>query len=167
MDRTDELSLMKKVRAGDTKAFRELVRPYEQRAFSTALAILGSQPLAEEAVQRVFVETYRTLKRKDIHPFRAWLDDRIACSVLDAAGKRLWQETLTDADSAHPGHSDLLRSVMTVPYRHGANVLPAAHDSADRLALERRRERSKEPALPRPVEAASRTVSAPGMIGII
>ncbi|MFB0845392.1 RNA polymerase sigma factor [Paenibacillus oleatilyticus] len=119
MDRTDELSLMKKVRAGDTKAFRELVRPYEQRAYSTALAILGSQPLAEEAVQRVFVETYRTLKRKDIHAFRAWLDDRIACSVLDAAGKRLRQETLTDADSALPGHSDLLRSVMTLelPYR--------------------------------------------------
>ncbi|WP_179223679.1 RNA polymerase sigma factor [Paenibacillus tyrfis] len=119
MDRTDELSLMKKVRTGDTKAFRELVRPYEQRDFSTALAILGSQPLAEEAVQRVFVETYRTLKQKDICPFRDWLDDRIACSVLDAAGKRLRQETLTDADSALPGHSGLLRSVMTLelPYR--------------------------------------------------
>ncbi|KEQ27045.1 RNA polymerase sigma factor [Paenibacillus tyrfis] len=119
MDRTDEFSLMKKVRTGDTKAFRELVRPYEQRAFSTALAILGSQPLAEEAVQRVFVETYRTLKRKDIRAFRTWLDDRIACSVLDAAGKQLRQEMLTDADSVLPGHSDLLRSVMTLelPYR--------------------------------------------------
>ncbi len=119
MDRTAELSLMKKVRAGDTKAFRELVRPYEQRAFSTALAILGSQPLAEEAVQRVFVETYRKLKRKDLHPFRAWLDDRLACSVLDAAGKRLNQGTPTGADSPLPGNDGLLRSVMTLelPYR--------------------------------------------------
>lgn len=119
MDCTDELSLMKKVREGDMKAFRELVRPHEQRAFSTALAILGSRTLAEEAVQRVFVETYRTLKRKDIRPFRVWLDDRIACSVLDAVGKRLRQETLTSDASALPEDSGLLRSVMTLelPYR--------------------------------------------------
>lgn len=122
MDSIDELSLMKKVRAGDMKAFQELVRPHERRAFSMALTILGSGPLAEKAVQGIFVETYRTIKRKDICPFRTWLDDRIARSILDAAGKQLQQRMLTDTegipDIVH-GESDLMRSVLTLelPYR--------------------------------------------------
>lgn len=98
MDSMDELGLMKKVRAGDMKAFQELVRPHEQRAFSMALTILGSWPLAEKAVRCVFIETYRTIKRKDICPFRTWLDDRIARSTLDATGKQLQQKMLTDTE---------------------------------------------------------------------
>ncbi|MBN6189011.1 hypothetical protein JQN58_19335 [Aneurinibacillus sp. BA2021] len=98
MDSMDELSLMKKVRAGDMKAFQELIRPHEQRAFSMALTILGSGPLAKKAVRGIFIETYRTIKRKDICSFRTWLDDRIARSILDVAGKQLQQRMLTDTE---------------------------------------------------------------------
>jgi DNA-directed RNA polymerase specialized sigma24 family protein len=115
-----ETILMNRIRAGDREAFGELARSHEQRAFSTALTILGSRLLAEQAVQSVLVEVYEEIKRKDIGRFRDWFNGRLVCCVVEMAEKKLpWQEgmagvmvRMSDEDG---GPHELIRSLLRLP----------------------------------------------------
>jgi RNA polymerase sigma-70 factor (ECF subfamily) len=53
-----ELALAQRVRAGDEAAFEQIFRSYYARLVSFAFARLGSQALAEEMVQEVFLQIW-------------------------------------------------------------------------------------------------------------
>ena len=57
----DERTILEKVRAGDRRAFGDLIDLHKDGAFTLALRILASREEAEEAVQDAFLRAYRGL----------------------------------------------------------------------------------------------------------
>jgi RNA polymerase sigma-70 factor (ECF subfamily) len=66
--------LVARARAGDTAAYGELVRTYQELAFRAAFVVLGHAAEAEDAAQEAFVKAHRALDRfRSDAPFRPWL----------------------------------------------------------------------------------------------
>jgi RNA polymerase sigma-70 factor (ECF subfamily) len=59
-EETPDRALMAAIVRQDEAAFAELVRRYSPRLFAAALRILGSRADAEDAVQRAFLQCYRS-----------------------------------------------------------------------------------------------------------
>ncbi len=53
--------LVDRAKAGDTRAFEELVRRYRKRILALALHLTGSESDAEDITQEVFLKAYRAL----------------------------------------------------------------------------------------------------------
>ncbi len=67
-------ALIKEILGGDTQAFSELVRRYEDTVFSFAFKVCRNREKAEEAVQDTFVNVYRKLHQFDgKSKFSTWL----------------------------------------------------------------------------------------------
>jgi RNA polymerase sigma factor (sigma-70 family) len=70
----DEMRLCDQARAGDVKAYEELVTRYQQLAFRTAYVVTRSAADAEDATQEAFVKAYYALDRfTPGAPFKPWL----------------------------------------------------------------------------------------------
>jgi RNA polymerase sigma-70 factor (ECF subfamily) len=59
---TDDAPLLARLRAGDTRAFEELVTMYQHRVFGVALRMLGNRAEAEEIAQEAFLRAHRALR---------------------------------------------------------------------------------------------------------
>lgn len=71
---TAEAILVRRVRAGDTAAFGELVSTYMQRCYYAALGMVGSPQDAEDLSQEAFARAFRARGRLDPErPFYPWL----------------------------------------------------------------------------------------------
>src|SRR5205807_10307258 len=69
----DSVLIARAVR-GDSAAYEEIVKRYQQVAFRTAYVITGSAADAEDAAQEGFVKAYRALDRfRPDADFRPWL----------------------------------------------------------------------------------------------
>jgi len=69
----DSVLIARAVR-GDSAAYEEIVKRYQQVAFRTAYVVTGSAADAEDAAQEAFVKAYRALDRfRPDAPFRPWL----------------------------------------------------------------------------------------------
>jgi RNA polymerase sigma-70 factor, ECF subfamily len=81
-----DLRLVRRVLAGDRRAFEPLVREHERRVYRVAFAVLGNAEDADEVVQDVFVRAFRHLSQfRGESRFTTWLT-RIA--VNEAIRKR-------------------------------------------------------------------------------
>ena len=74
MRREKETDLIGKARHGDTAAFGELVRRYQNLVYATAFQILKDSGIAEDVAQEAFIAAYRSLEdlRRD-DSFPPWL----------------------------------------------------------------------------------------------
>ena len=71
---TSDAALVRRVQAGDTGAYADLVARYRDRLGRYALHMLGNREDAEEVLQDAFVRAYRSLGRcNDPERFGAWL----------------------------------------------------------------------------------------------
>src|ERR1700704_4568595 len=71
---TSDAALVRRVQAGDTGAYADLVARYRDRLGRYALHMLGNREDAEEVLQDAFVRAYRSLPRcDDPERFGAWL----------------------------------------------------------------------------------------------
>ena len=61
MRREEEIELVRKAKAGDTAAFAEMIRRYQNLVYATAFQILKDTALAEDAAQEAFVAAFRSL----------------------------------------------------------------------------------------------------------
>lgn len=89
MDLTDE-ALIEKFRAhDDLVVFKELVKRYQHRVYSTAYRVLGNSDEAEEVVQDTFVKVHQNLDKYRMNAaFSSWIF-RIAHNVcMDALRAR-------------------------------------------------------------------------------
>ena len=78
---TDELELIEASLAGDSAAFGDLVRRYQDRLYSAVVHIVGCRSQAEDVVQDSFVQAYVKLSTfKHNSKFYTWLY-RIAFNV--------------------------------------------------------------------------------------
>src|SRR5919108_5119274 len=57
----DPPGLLARLRAGEPRAFEELVIAYQHRVFGVALRMLGSRAEAEEIAQEVFLRAHRAI----------------------------------------------------------------------------------------------------------
>jgi RNA polymerase sigma-70 factor (ECF subfamily) len=57
----DPPGLLERLRAGEARAFEELVMAYQHRVFGVALRMLGSRAEAEEIAQEVFLRAHRAV----------------------------------------------------------------------------------------------------------
>jgi RNA polymerase sigma-70 factor (ECF subfamily) len=57
----DPPGLLERLRAGEPRAFEELVIAYQHRVFGVALRMLGSRAEAEEIAQEVFLRAHRAV----------------------------------------------------------------------------------------------------------
>jgi RNA polymerase sigma-70 factor (ECF subfamily) len=58
---TDDARLLARLRAGEARAFEELVTMYQHRVFGVALRMLGHRAEAEEIAQETFLRAHRSL----------------------------------------------------------------------------------------------------------
>ncbi|MEQ8837301.1 MAG: sigma-70 family RNA polymerase sigma factor, partial [Lacipirellulaceae bacterium] len=71
---TDDSTIVAAVRAGDTQAYGELVKKYQDRLFNTLLRIAGSREDAADLVQDAFVQAFVKLDAfRGDSQFYTWL----------------------------------------------------------------------------------------------
>jgi RNA polymerase sigma-70 factor (ECF subfamily) len=69
-----ERELMRRMRAGETDLFYELIQPYERGVFFAAASILGNDADAEEVVQEAMLKAFKNLASfRQESKFSTWL----------------------------------------------------------------------------------------------
>jgi len=113
--RSSERDFVVAAQRGDERAFGELVRRHQRRAYAVARAIVLTHEDAEDAVQEGFLHAFRALDRfRSDQPFGAWLNRIIANAALDLVRRRKVRDADELPDSLalpfrDPGESDELR----------------------------------------------------------
>ena len=105
----DSPSLTDRLRAGEARAFEEMVRLHQHRVFGVAVRMLGNGAEAEEVAQETFLRAYRGLAafRGDAK-LSTWLyaiASRLCLNRLAAGERRLTRhgdEALSRLPSDHP-----------------------------------------------------------------
>lgn len=82
------VALVGRARRGDERAFETLVAPCIEPSFRRALAILGNEPDARDAVQDALLDAWRGIHAlREVDRFDAWLG-RIVLNACRAVGRR-------------------------------------------------------------------------------
>ena len=73
-EQTDEAALIQRVRDGESDLFYDLIRPYERRVYSAALAILRNPADAEDVAQEAMLKALRHIRQFRAEArFSTWL----------------------------------------------------------------------------------------------
>lgn len=96
--RVDDQALLARLRAGDGRAFEEMVIAYQHRVFGVALRMLGRRAEAEEIAQEAFLRAHRS-----VAGFRG---DAKLSTWLYAITSRLCLNRLASADRRRVSHDD-------------------------------------------------------------
>jgi RNA polymerase sigma-70 factor (ECF subfamily) len=94
----DDAPLLARLRAGDARAFEEMVIAYQHRVFGVALRMLGRRAEAEEIAQEAFLRAHRS-----VAGFRG---DAKLSTWLYAITSRLCLNRLASADRRRMRHDD-------------------------------------------------------------
>lgn len=127
-------------RAGDARAFRQLVEAHARRIHAVCWRILGDSALAEDAVQETFINAWRGLARFDGRAgFATWLH-RIAVNAALGMRRAAHPMASLDLDDATPdeaavdGHWGGLSAALD-PQRSAAAGEARAHVERGLAAL--------------------------------
>jgi RNA polymerase sigma-70 factor (ECF subfamily) len=86
---TDDLTLVKRVRNGDQRAFKLLVERYQRKVYAVALGMLKDKEEAMDVSQEAFVKVYKYLDHfKGDASFYTWLYRITANICIDVIRKR-------------------------------------------------------------------------------
>ncbi len=101
MQQPDDLTLVKRCRAGDTQAFQTLVERYQRRVYSVAYGMLKDRDEAMDVAQETFVKVYKYMDHfKGDSSFYTWLY-RIATNLaIDAKRRRAPEGEPTEFDES-------------------------------------------------------------------
>jgi RNA polymerase sigma-70 factor, ECF subfamily len=124
----DPPGLLARLRAGDPRAFEELVTTYEHRVFGVALRMLGSRAEAEEITQEAFLRAHRA-----VVSFRG--DARLGTWLYGIAS-RLCLNRLSSPDRRMARGDAALADVPATTPDAAAEVERAELDAALRTAIE-------------------------------
>ncbi|HAH06088.1 MAG TPA: RNA polymerase subunit sigma-70 [Elusimicrobia bacterium] len=161
--RAGEKNLVLRAKAGDEKAFAELIALHGKAAYRLALAITGDPADAEDAAQDAFLRAFRALERFDAErPFGPWILKIAANRALTRAGRRRRERPLEEAmempeptavkedlESLRRGLDELDpldRSLLALRYEAGLSVAAIAEalgirEGAAKVRLFRARQR--------------------------
>jgi RNA polymerase sigma-70 factor, ECF subfamily len=131
--------LVRRVLAGDTEAYGELVRRHARRAYSIAWGVVRHRQDAEDVVQEAFARALARIKALDVsRPFHPWFYRIVLNTAISFRRARRIRRTSALSDQVRaPGGSperaverrvlrgQLLRALDTLPGRQRAIVLLA------------------------------------------
>jgi RNA polymerase sigma-70 factor, ECF subfamily len=138
---------LQRARAGDLRAFEELVRSYQAEIFRFALHLTRDHPLAEDVTQETFLRAFRFIGGyRGAQRFGSWLFTIARNCSMDALRKRGLVAEITEPDvratpdasiraeldtalaSISSDHRDafLLVEVFGLSYQEAADVLGVA-----------------------------------------
>ena len=123
----DPPGLLERLRAGDPRAFEQLVIAYQHRIFGVALRMLGSRAEAEEIAQEVFLRAHRA-----VADFRG--DARLG-TWLYAIASRLCLNRLASPDRRLARGDEVLADVAAPTPDAAAAAERAELDAALRAAI--------------------------------
>ena len=84
MTQEQELLLIRRVQAGETEAFEDLVRAHEKTVYNLALRMTGHPQDAEDMAQEAFLKAYRSLPEfRGESKFSVWLYRIVSNVCLD------------------------------------------------------------------------------------
>jgi RNA polymerase sigma-70 factor (ECF subfamily) len=84
-----DVTLMLRVREGDTEALRELIERHQRAVINSIHRAIGDANEAEDLAQRVFVQVYRSAKRyKPTAKFTTWLFTITRNTILNEHRRR-------------------------------------------------------------------------------
>ena len=103
----DDRDLVTKCQKGDTAAFEELVRKYQQTVFNLTYHYIGYREEVEDVAQKIFTKIYFSLPKFDVgRPFFPWLYRIAINQCYDELRRIRRQKTHTFSElSAHETHS--------------------------------------------------------------
>jgi RNA polymerase sigma-70 factor (ECF subfamily) len=85
-----DAELSRRIAAGDTKAFAQLMRQYNRKLFRTARAILRDDAEAEDALQEAYLRAYRSMSSfRDEAKLSTWLVRIVANEALARRRKQV------------------------------------------------------------------------------
>ncbi|MDE0043715.1 MAG: RNA polymerase sigma factor [Candidatus Poribacteria bacterium] len=94
--------LISRARAGDERAFTDLVRNYHAYVYAVVSAVLENPDDAEEVVQDTFINVYRNLPQlKDAASFNGWLTEIARNCARDRLRKRKLETVPIDEVRPH------------------------------------------------------------------
>lgn len=129
---TEELSsLLKLAKAGDVRAFEQILIRHERWVFLTALRLLGRVEDAQDAAQEVFLRLHKHLRRFDeSREFAPWLY-RVTVNVCrDIAKRRTETEELKDAGQSADPDAALIEQERRRVVSEGLRRLPEKERAA-------------------------------------
>ena len=97
----DDGELLRRCRAGDERAWRELVQQHTRRVFSIAYRFAGRVDEAEDLTQEVFVKVYQGLSRYEpaAGTFSTWLSTVARNHAIDHYRRRREERLRVTVDS--------------------------------------------------------------------
>lgn len=120
-DRSNETALIRAAQGGDTEAFEQLVRTYDQSVLRMALNLLHSPEDARDIYQEAFLRVYKKLPQFRFDcSFSTWLYRIVANLCLDQIRKRKVRKEEAAAVSTASGEMDRFQFVP----EHRADVDP-------------------------------------------
>lgn len=104
----DEINLVNRFKAGDSSAFEELVRAYQDRIFNLCRYVLGNDHDAEDAAQDVFIKAFRNLSgfKPDASVY-TWLYRIAVNTCLDRKRKPFFLSLFKSGESEDGGDYDV------------------------------------------------------------
>ena len=132
----DDRNLVERLKAGEPRAFEDLVRAYQHRVFGVALRMLGARADAEDVAQEVFLRVHRAIGR-----FRG---EAKLSTWLYGIASNLCLNRLASADRKrrHPDDEAVMRAVSGTGDAAGAversEVEAALHQAIAELPDDRR-----------------------------
>jgi RNA polymerase sigma-70 factor (ECF subfamily) len=108
----EELALIERILAGERELFHDLIRPYQQVAYITAISILKDEGEAEDAAQEAIIKAYRALAGfRAEAKFSTWL----ISIVMNEARSRLRKSVrvnLESLDTTAEGEEDFTPALI-------------------------------------------------------
>lgn len=131
--RTDDYEVVRRAQQGDTAAFEELVRSYDQVVLRLAMHITGSQEDAQDIYQEAFLRAYRNLPGFRFEcSFYTWIYRIVVNLCLDHVRKNRSRHKEVSTEISEGGEEGTI--VERMPHLH-----PAANPERSMVNLELRR----------------------------
>lgn len=144
---TDDLTLVKRVRSGDQRAFKLLVERYQKKVYAVALGMLKDREEAMDVSQEAFVKVYKYLDHfKGDSSFYTWLYRITANICIDTLRRKgggkgeqveLDESVLMDTAEANIGalgsrlgtnpQKSALRRELAEKIQHALEQVPEKH----------------------------------------
>ena len=132
--RVDDRELVRRIRAGDAEALREIVERYEDRIFALVFGIVRDAHEVEDVAQEVFLKVYTRIQAFDERSqFYTWLYRVAVNAAKDHVKKRVRRPAVAlDEADALPGggegpESGAARSETSRLVREAVDALPVRY----------------------------------------